>query len=363
MKPVLSYPPLPILVVALVFLCFPFFLFFSAASLFDLHGNYWMVFSKLQTFQILLCFLCFAIAYGLLFRKKFGYYLFLLFSLLLLAYNFWILGSHLLGKKLQVGGIPVQLSQLVWIALLTVSFLGFLFYFLQREIAAPYLSEEERGWRFGFRDTRPIPFSVSHLDGTKLGSGVTVNISDSGALLQLPDRLVLPLGSQNALQFTLESEDRKAITIEIQGEIVRLLQDEFGNPCAGVRFLGLREDSHEKKEFQLFLKRVFAPRYPASNPTKFQFPEGSGQGKLVNVSHEGLYVETSTIPQSGTEVTLTWRSPLLGNLGAVGHVRWANPGGTYGKPPGFGIKITERKTPFRFSVWIFLHRLLIFQGR
>ncbi|TGN17997.1 PilZ domain-containing protein [Leptospira idonii] len=355
--------PLPIVLVAVIFFSIPFLNFFMTAALYDLNQRWDHVFERIQPLQYLLSVLGLVISYGLIAKKKFGYYLFLIFSIVLASYNLWMIAWISLGKKLFMAGMRIQASDIVWNAVLTTIILGLIFYFLRKEISAPYFSLVNRGWRAGYRETHPIPFHWTNMDGEREGDGFTINVSGSGALIPLPAHHFLKEGDPINLLMKLENEKRELISISVKGTIIRLDREENGSDLAGIMFEFLPVQKEEKEEFVRFLGRVFAPRYPVQNSVEAGRKEaGESSGELVNISTEGLYVRSETVYEMG-EVISVRINTRSGNIPLKGIVRWSNPQAKYGKPKGYGLQIESVENLNHFRIWVWKQRFKIFHGR
>ncbi|BDA78458.1 hypothetical protein LPTSP3_g13880 [Leptospira kobayashii] len=359
----LFHYPLPILFVALIFFTIPFLNFFATAALYDLSQRWDHVFDRIQPLQYFLSALSLVIAYGLIAKKKFGYYLFLLFSIVLASYNLWMVAWVSLGKKLFLAGIRLQTPDIIWNAVFTAVILGAIFYFLRKEISAPYLSGLQRGWRGGYRETHPVPFHWTNVDGEREGDGYTINVSGSGALIPLPQHHFLKEGDPINLHLKLENEKREIIPISVKGTIVRLDREADGTDLAGITYEFQVAQKEEKEEFLKFLTRVFAPRYPVSNKIEAgkNLP-GESTGELVNISTEGLYIKSDTVYEMGELISvkiLTRSGPIF----LKGIVRWSNPNARYGKPVGYGLQIESAENMNHFRIWVWKQRFRIFHGR
>ncbi|MDF3821092.1 PilZ domain-containing protein [Leptospira sp. 96542] len=356
--------PLPVLFVAIVFLSMPVLNFYVTASLYDLNQyKLDFILSKIQPLQYILSVLSLIIGYGLLSKRKLGYFLFLVFASVVITYNLWMVLWISIGKKLFLAGVRLHSSDILFNLLITALILGLIFYFLRREIAAPYLSAVKRGWRSRYRETHPVPFHWTNKDGEREGEGMTINVSKSGALIPLPHHHFLTIGDPINLHLKLENEFREPISISVQGRIIRLDSVNGKNDIAGIALFFLPVQKEEKQIYENFLARVFAPRYPVKNAVSFGLTENyENSGTLVNVSMEGLYIETNSVIEQGSlcYVNIKTRS---GVIPLSGIVRWSNPDGNYGKPKGFGIQFDEIKNKNHFRVWLWKQRFKIFHGR
>lgn len=360
----LFHYPIPVLLVALVFLAIPVLNFYVTSAIYDLRQqNLEVVFSRITPLQYILSLISMVIAYGLLAKKKFGYFLFLCFGFILVTYNIWMIVWVSIGKKIFVAGMRIQTADVLWNMGVTFFVLGVIFYFLRKEVSAPYLSPETRGWRGQYRETHPIPIHWTNKDGETEGDTQTINVSESGVLIPLTPHHFLKEGDPVNLLLKLENEKREPVAISVQGEVVRLDKEEDGTELAGVKITFQVAQKEEKAVFESFLTRVFAPRYPVKNAVRFGKKNADEfQGTLVNVSMEGLYIETNSAIQQGEtcSVKILTRS---GDILVSGIVKWANPQGKYGKPVGFGIQIESIENKNLFRIWIWKQRFKLFHGR
>ncbi|MDZ4726528.1 MAG: PilZ domain-containing protein [Leptospira sp.] len=356
--------PIPIVFVSLLFISIPILNFLFTAALYDLSQQKWShVFERIQPLQYVLSILSIVIAYGLLSKKKFGYYLFLLFATILASYNIWMIAWISLGKKLFLAGVRLQTPEIIVNAIFTTVTLTAIFYFLRREVSAPYLSSLDRGWRGGYRETHPVPFHWTNEDGEREGDGFTINVSGSGALIPLVEHHFLKDGSPINLHLKLENEKREIVPISLKGEVVRLDKDEDGTELAGIQFHFQPAQKEEKEEFIKFLSRVFAPRYPVNNDVAAGKKDSNeSTGELVNISTEGLYIKSEIVYEMNemVHVKINTRS---GPINIKGKVRWSNPNARYGKPKGYGLQIDEVENPAKFKVWVWKQKFRIFHGR
>jgi len=322
-----------------------------------------MVFEKIQALQYVVFGLCYTISLGLVFRKKFGYLLFLLFSSIIVLYNSWILFSIFTGKVVIIAGIQVSLEQSVPTFVLSLFLLLFVFYFLQKEVAAPYFADAPRGWRAGYRESHPIPYSLYDETKNKLGSETTANISETGALLYLPKGIRLFVGDIVTVNLKIENEDRIPIPMEVVSEVMRIFKDQDKNEMAGVRFSWERNDPSSKSSLSIFLNRVFAPRFPANNSLVFKTKSLKSEGTLFDISTDGFFIKTEANVEDGEDVETVFRVFSLAHVRLHGTVKWKNPLGQYGKPQGFGVKTQKVKGILVFQLWILWKRFVHFQNR
>ncbi len=356
--------PVPIFIVSLLFISIPILNFIFTAALYDLESDRWRhVFERLQPLQYVLSILSLVIAYGLLTKKKIGYYLFLLFATILASYNVWMIAWISLGKKLFLAGVRLQTPEIIGNAIVTSFALGAIFYFLRREIAAPYLSSNDRGWRGGYRETHPIPFHWKKVNSDLIGDGYTINVSGTGALLPLVEGHGLKEDDYIQIELKLENEKREIVTIQMKGEVVRLDKDDDGIETAGIRFEFESGQKTIREEYLKFLSRVFSPRYPVQNEISAGKTEANeSTGELVNISTEGLYIKSEIVYDMNIPLAIKIFT-RSGTISLKGIVRWSNPNARYGKPKGYGLQIESVENPTKFKIWVWKQKFRIFYGR
>lgn len=268
-----------------------------------------------------------------------------------------------LGKKLFLAGVRLQTPEIIGNAIFTAITLGAIFYFLRREIAAPYLSSLDRGWRGGYRETHPIPFHWKVNGSEKEGDGFTINVSGTGVLIPLVGGHGLREGEILQIDLKLENEKREIVTIEVAGEVIRLDTDEERVETAGIRFQFQTSQKDTKEELLKFLNRVFAPRYPVQNEISAGKKEANeSSGELVNISTEGLYIRSDIVYEMNVPLSIKIYT-RSGSISLKGTVRWSNPNARYGKPKGYGIQIDSVDNPTKFKIWVWKQNFRIFHGR
>lgn len=103
------------------------------------------VFAKLNPFEIGLLFGSLPVAVGLLLVKKWGWWLFLLYSIALIGYNATIFALQPFAGNL--GAVLLALFGMLAVA-----------YILRNDISAPYVKMYPRGWRLQKR--KPLVFEI-----------------------------------------------------------------------------------------------------------------------------------------------------------------------------------------------------------
>lgn len=202
--------PIPIIVFGVLFLILPFINYVNFAYQFQI--PFMNVMEVLKTVDIVAIFLAvipFAVGIGILLVKRWGWFLFLGYSGMVLFYNSIVLISE-----------PSELNILTLIQ----SFVGFsaIFYFLKPDISAPYMKMYGRGWRFQKR--KPIEVEIS-IDGKKLK---TKDLSSTGFYVEWIE-FPYELNQELKVSFPID-----ALTLELKAGVVRL--DSLG---AGVAFRAL----------------------------------------------------------------------------------------------------------------------------
>lgn len=169
---------------------------------------------RLHPYAIFLLAAPLPIGVGLLLVKRWAWYAFLVYSMLLLLHN-------LATLLLQPDGynFAALFGAGLGIALLV--------FFARQDISAPYLKTYPRGWRFQRR--KPVETAV-RINDTPLR---TRDLSVTGFYSDWPD---CPLGANQSVRVALTIGDR---TVEMEGGVVRL--DENG---VGIAF---RRASEEQK--------------------------------------------------------------------------------------------------------------------
>lgn len=169
-----------------------------------------IVLSQLQLPALILILLPIPVGIGLLFVKKWGWWLFLMYSILLIMYNLYVILTE--PEVYNIGAI-VQ------------SILGCaaVFYFVNKDISAPYMKMYPRGWRGEKR--KPLELKVA-IDGTAL---TTRDFSIAGFYV---DWLDAPYNPYDAIKVTIPN--RITGKMKLDAGVVRVDQNGIG-----VAFRGL----------------------------------------------------------------------------------------------------------------------------
>jgi uncharacterized protein (TIGR02266 family) len=83
--------------------------------------------------------------------------------------------------------------------------------------------------------------------------------------------------------------------------------------------------------------------------TEFEVRGQRTQGKIKNMSEGGLFVSTTSVPEEGESVDLTFRAPGGKEVRLSGLVWWTTNGGD-GKrhrTPGFGLRFLDESDDVR----------------
>jgi hypothetical protein len=211
--------PLPILVFGVVFLLLPIANYIDFAYKLDISpSNFFFVIKNTNIFALVLAVLPFPVGIGILLVKRWGWWSFLLYSILTIFYNILVL----ISESEEMVGNAITLIQ---------SSIGFtaMFYFLKPDISAPYMNIDSRGWRFQRR--KPIETKVV-INGLPL---LTKDFSATGFYVEWPSS-TLSLNQEVKIDLNLDGEDFK-----LNGGIVRI--DERG---VGLAFRSLEKEIQRK---------------------------------------------------------------------------------------------------------------------
>ncbi len=172
------------------------------------------ILNEVTGFEIILMAIPPLIGIQLLRVKKTGWWLFLIYAIVLITYNFY---SLIKNKDFY------NLNSLFQ----TILFFGAIFYFLRRDISAPYIKLYPRGWRGELRNPVQIQVRVNSVDR------LTKDISEAGFYLDWKD---VPLEINEEVTVEIETESGKTL---LSAGVVR--KDENG---AGFAFRRLAEDDN-----------------------------------------------------------------------------------------------------------------------
>jgi hypothetical protein len=349
----LRITPIPVLLIAFLFLLFPVLSYLSTADFYFL--PFWdliQVFSKMQPIQIIVFIISILVSIGILLRMKFGYYSFLVLAGLLILYNFWLIVSSILGYSFHVNGFPLTRHDILMNFSLTFFLLGSIYYFLNQEVSAPYFSPLPRGWRINPRETIPLDFKIKIQ--TYTFSGKTINLSSSGAMLPVVKSFEFEPGENVQMELQIEDQDGRDYLAIFQAILVRVDSLDYlpGERQIGIRFLTDTISSESKRQLSYFIKDRYVPRYLIQSEVRFgEENYEDHKNHLANISSNGLYINTKIIFPKGKNLFI--RIPTLsGNIDLEGRVTWSNPNGEFGKERGFGVQISKNKNPLRFWTWL-----------
>lgn len=207
--------PLPVIIFGIIFLLLPFINYINFAYHFQIpFTNVMEVLKTVDAVAVVLAIIPFAVGIGILLVKRWGWFLFLVYSILVLVYDALVSISD-----------PTEPN----IMTLVQSAIGFtaIFYFLKPDISAPYMKMYGRGWRFQVR--KPIEMDIA-VNDLKLK---TRDISPAGFYVEWP-----------TCPYELNQEVNVSINIErqmlnLKAGVVRL--DETG---AGFAFRSIDRESY-----------------------------------------------------------------------------------------------------------------------
>ncbi|WCL50886.1 PilZ domain-containing protein [Leptospira sp. GIMC2001] len=313
--------------------------------------------------QILLVLVSVIVSYGLLARKKFGYYTFLLFALILVLYNIWLVYSLFSGTFFHISGFPLSRQDILTNFALTLFLLGAIYYFLNQEVSAPYFSPESRGWRRNPRETIPIPFLAKM--GERSWSGNSINVSDTGALIPSGEFDDLSEGDEGILTLRFEDKEGRDFLGSFPFIIVKINALSFfpGKTQIGIRFLSGDQAAESRKTLSEFLRERYTPRFAVNLEATIGRETNNDYKAIIgNVSSEGLYIISTEYFQN-KESILVQIPTISGNIDIFGIISWTNPKGEFGKQQGFGVRILRVKNPIRFRFWLLKIRTQRLQTR
>ncbi|MBX7058607.1 MAG: PilZ domain-containing protein [Leptospirales bacterium] len=179
--------PRSLLISGLILLLLPLFNYLAVSYHLLIPPQYPIkILSRLNLIELALMVLAIPVGIGLLRVKRWGWYSFLVFGVLLILYNIYALST--------------AVSRYNLVALLeTCAAIAAIFVFVRRDIAAPYLRMYPRGWRFQRRV--PVEFPV-RVEGQSV---VMRDASDRGVYVAWDAGRLSP-GASLKLQFDLGGE-------------------------------------------------------------------------------------------------------------------------------------------------------------
>lgn len=202
--------PLTLVLFGVLFLVLPFLNYFTFAYQSRIPLQLvWVVLRAMDPVFLILTLMPFAVGVGLLAVKKWGWYSFLVFAGLLIGYNLFTLAVNPVLTNL-----GALLNALLGCAAA--------FYFVRRDISAPYMKMYPRGWRYQKR--RPHRIGVQ-IDGEERE---TSDMSASGFYVEWEN---CPYQPNDTVRIKFDREQEQ---FDIEGGVVRV--DDRG---AGFAFRGL----------------------------------------------------------------------------------------------------------------------------
>jgi hypothetical protein len=361
---ILRKTPIAILIIAFLFFILPILSYLATADFFQLRvWEFFKILKIMQPFQLLIIVFSWLVAYGILARKKLGYYSFLGFAIAIISYNLWLIISFSLGKSFYIAGYPLTTQDLWGNFTLTFFLLTSVYYFINQEISAPYFSPESRGWRRNPRETIPLEFTLKL--GNETWNSRSINISSTGAMVPVDSSFSAEEGDYCTIEIHFDDWDGKKYIGRFESVIARInsIEDLPGDKQIGLRFLSSNTTKDAKEQLNHFLRERYSPRYRLQRDIHFgrtSFDELTGI--IQNVSSDGLYIHTTEKFNVGEEIFV--RIPTKsGSVDMEVRVSWSNPNGEYGKEPGFGSLIVKNHNPIRFRFWLLKVRTQKMQTR
>lgn len=329
--------PIPIIIIGFYFLLTPVVSYFATAASMGVSAtNFDSILKTFSARSLFLNLLGFVLGFGILGVKRWGYFLFLFFSFLLIAHGIFLLFQS--GFE----------DQFFWNLIITIIPFFLILYFLNREISTPYLTLVPRGFRSKWRIEIPVKGTLQ-VDSHKY-SMVTMDISPSGCLASVKG--IVPEDVPLKVQLDLDGQ-----IWECDASYVR---EEEGN--IGIKF---EIFGQEKKQRQLdkFLSTYLLPRYSVTSSSTIQSAGKSFAAEVLNISEGGAYIGTSE--KLKKDDAIEFQMKLLGfNFRGAGEISWENQAGKYEKPAGYGFSFREIRPAFLYSIVISIYqRINSFKSR
>jgi hypothetical protein len=262
------------------------------------------------------------VAFGLFRVRRWGYTAFLLHAGALMVYNVVLAWKY---------------PQASYVGSLVRSGVGLLFllFVLRKEIYSPYLALEPRGFR---RKTRT---PVAILVNTATGIYRSRDLSAAGMFLLLPQNVSARLGERQDFILKLQNDD-----LTVSGEIMRRDADGIG--------VAFRSTRKQRATIKDFLSRHYPSRIPSSLDVLLRWKGTAQRAQLWNLSTEGAYVVTPDGSSLPDVLDMELTKPL--GTRARARVRWFNPHGEFGKPPGLGVEFTSVQSRWRLFKYLWTQK-------
>ncbi|MBL8019059.1 MAG: PilZ domain-containing protein [Leptospirales bacterium] len=183
--------PWTLIIFGVAFLLLPFLNYLSITNQLHISPRLPDVTIKLlNPVELFLLLMPFLVGIGLLLVKRWGWWLFLGYSAILVVYNIYALVT---SRSLYNAGALIQ----------TVLGISAVLYFVRRDVSAPYMKMYPRGWRLQHRE--PIAIEVI-VDGIRR---TTADISDSGMYVIWEDCYRAP-GEEVHVTLTVNGNEYKS---------------------------------------------------------------------------------------------------------------------------------------------------------
>jgi hypothetical protein len=197
-------------------------------------------------------------------------------------------------------------------------------YIIQKDFRAPYFQALPRSWRESSR----IP--INHVISINGELRKVDDLSSGGCFIPEPE-LVLNLGDKISVFFKSDTLD-----IECEGEIRRKSPEGYG-----IQFIAL--PVKKRRDITRMLKQRFSLRYEVNFPCKWTFNDKNAEGKMLNISRGGCYIQTVV---EGLEKDMF--GEILCEINSqlyitIGNIVWINRKKEHEKPIGFGIKFLRKQ--------------------
>jgi len=250
------------------------------------------------------------VAIGLYFVNKISWYTFLIHSTLLLGYT--VYRSII---------FPEPFTYLfASTSILIILIIGIL---IRRDFRSPYFQILQRSWR----EKKRVP--INHLILLNENYARITDLSESGCFVAEPS-LGLKLGEYVTIDFKSDN-----LLIHCEAVVMRKTEGGFG-----IKFISL--SPIEKKDIKRLIKTRYSLRYLTELDCKFQSNSNKNEGKILNISNTGCFIEFDTVnlkPALEINEKINIKFQLnKHSFNQKSKIVWINSKEEYNKPIGFGIK-------------------------
>jgi hypothetical protein len=192
--------------------------------------------------------------------------------------------------------------------------------------------------RFPPEDQNPRCDSRKYSDPASIEA---VTLSAAGMFLLLPQNVSARLGERQDFILKLQNDD-----LTVSGEIMRRDADGIG--------VAFRSTRKQRATIKDFLSRHYPSRIPSSLDVLLRWKGTAQRAQLWNLSTEGAYVVTPDGSSLPDVLDMELTKPL--GTRARARVRWFNPHGEFGKPPGLGVEFTSVQSRWRLFKYLWTQK-------